>query len=109
VPLLSANEHVEDTYIFTSIYNISLLSHGVSECIDSIGPYPDRSYVLVIIDTFTRWVELFYSAAATAKIAALHLLHHFRRFGAPSQLLSDRGSHFGNEVITEFTSLVGTQ
>jgi hypothetical protein len=38
-------------------------------------------------------------------------------FGAPSQLLSDRGSqllsdrgsHFVNEVITEFTSLVGTQ
>jgi transposase InsO family protein len=81
-----------------------------TEClnIDFIGPYPDRSYVLVIIDTFTRWVELFYSAAATAKMAALHLLQHFGRFGAPSQLLSDRGSHFVNEVITEFTSLVGT-
>jgi transposase InsO family protein len=81
------------------------------EClnIDFIGPYPDKSYVLVIIDTFTRWVELFYSAAATAKIAALHLLQHFGRFGAPSQLLSDRGSHFVNEIITEFTTLVGTQ
>jgi hypothetical protein len=43
------------------------------EClnIDFIGPYPDKSYILVIIDTFTRWVELFYSSAATAKIAAL--------------------------------------
>jgi hypothetical protein len=47
------------------------------EClnIDFIGPYPNKSYVLVIVDTFTRWVELFYSAAATAKIAAYHLLH----------------------------------
>jgi hypothetical protein len=46
------------------------------EClnIEFIGPYPDKSYVLVIIDTVTRWVELFYSTAVTAKIAALHLL-----------------------------------
>jgi hypothetical protein len=29
------------------------------EClnIDFIDPYPDKSYVLIIIDTFTRWVE----------------------------------------------------
>jgi transposase InsO family protein len=81
------------------------------EClnIDFIGPYPDKGYVMVIIDTFTRWGELFYSSAATSKIAALHLFQHFGRFGAPSQLLSDRGSHFVNEVITEFTSLVRTQ
>jgi transposase InsO family protein len=46
---------------------------------------------------------------ATAKIAALHLSQHFGRFGAPSQLLSDRGSHFVNEIITEVTTLVGTQ
>jgi transposase InsO family protein len=74
-----------------------------------ICPYPDKGYVLVIIDTFTRWVESFHSSAATGKIAALHLFQHFGRFGTPSQLLSDRGSHFVNEVITEFTSLVGTQ
>jgi hypothetical protein len=78
------------------------------EClnIDFIGPYPDKGYVLVIIDTFTRWVELFHSSAATGKIAALHFFQDFGRFGAPSQLLADRGSHFLNEVITEFTSLV---
>jgi hypothetical protein len=81
------------------------------EClnIDFIGPYPDKGYVLVIINSFTRWVMLFHSSAATSKSAALHLFQHFGRFGAPSQLLSDGESHFVNEVITEFTSLVGTQ
>jgi RNase H-like domain found in reverse transcriptase/Integrase zinc binding domain len=31
------------------------------EClnIDFIGPFPDGGYILVIVDTFTRWVELF--------------------------------------------------
>ena len=30
------------------------------EClnIDFIGPFPDQGYIRVIVDTFTRWVEL---------------------------------------------------
>jgi transposase InsO family protein len=80
------------------------------EClnIDFIGPYPDKGYVFVIIDTFTRWLELYHSPSANGKSAASHLFQHFGRFGAPTQLLSNRGSHFVNEVITEFTSLIGT-
>jgi transposase InsO family protein len=76
---------------------------------DFIGPYPDKGYVFVIIDTFTRWVELYHSTDATSKSAAEHLLQHFGRFGAPTQLRSDRGSHFVNSVIKEFLPLVGTQ
>jgi transposase InsO family protein len=81
------------------------------EChnIDFIGPYPDKGYVLTIIDTFTRWVELHHSPAATAKSAADHLFQHVGRFGAPTQLLSDRGPQFVNEVIKEFLPLVGTE
>jgi hypothetical protein len=39
------------------------------EClnIDYVGPYPDKTYVFVIIDTFTTWVELFHSPEATGK------------------------------------------
>ena len=77
--------------------------------IDFVGPYPDKGYVFVIIDTFTRWVELFHSRSATGKDAAEHLFQHFGRFGAPNQLRSDRGSHFVNSVIKEFLPLVGTQ
>ena len=81
------------------------------EClnIDFVGPYPDKGYVMVITDTFTRWVELFHSAQATAKDAALNLFQHFGRFGAPTQIRSDRGPHFANELIKDFLALVGTQ
>ena len=81
------------------------------EClnIDFVGPYPDKGYIMVIIDTFTRWVELYHSPEATGKIAAENLFQHFGRFGAPTQLRSDRGSHFVNSVIQEFLPLVGTQ
>jgi transposase InsO family protein len=36
-------------------------------------------------------------------------LQHTPKFGAPTQLRSDRGSHFVNSVIKEFLPLVGTQ
>ena len=80
------------------------------EClnIDFIGPFPDRGYILVIVDTFTRWVELYVTSDATALSAANCLLQHFGRFGAPHQLRSDNGPHFIADVIREFLALVGT-
>ena len=50
-----------------SMIKVPILTHPFTtsryypmEClnIDFIGPYPDKGYVFVIIDTFTRWVEL---------------------------------------------------
>ena len=81
------------------------------EClnIDFIGPFPDGRYVLVIIDTFTRWVELFHTEDATALSTAKCLLQHFGRFCAPLQFRSDNGPHFISEVIKEFLTLIGTQ
>ena len=77
--------------------------------IDFVGPFEDGGYILNIIDTFTRWVELYICEKADAEEAARCLLEHFGRFGAPSQILSDRGTHFVNHVIAEFLSYVGTE
>ena len=76
---------------------------------DYVGPFPDGQYILVIICCFTRWIELFQCAQANAECAARRLLEHIGRYGAPTQLLSDRGSHFVNEVISELLRLVGTE
>ena len=77
--------------------------------IDFIGPYPDGGYVLVFIDMFTRWVELYCCDAATSENAALSLLSHFGRFGSPAKLTSDRGSHFVADIIEEFLRHIGTE
>ena len=44
-------------------HGFSTSTYTPMEClnIDFIGPFPDGGYVLVIIDTFTRWVELFHT------------------------------------------------
>ena len=76
--------------------------------IDFVGPYPDGWYVMVIIDTFTRWVELYPCVAATSEAALTALLQHFGRFGCPRSIRSDRGSHFANELIKEFLLATGT-
>ena len=81
------------------------------EClnIDFLGPFPDKGYILVIVCTFTRWVELYLTTDATALSAAECLIKHFGRFGAPRQLRSDNGPHFIAAVIKEFLTLVGVE
>ena len=80
------------------------------EClnIDFIGPYPDKGYVLTMVDTFTRWVELYAVPEATSEQACLCLLQHFGRFGSPSVIRSDRGPHFANALIAQFLRATGT-
>ena len=86
-------------------------SYYPMEClnIDFVGPFPDGGHILVIIDTFTRWTELYHTTDSTAISAAQCLIQHFGRFGAPHQLRSDNGPHFIADVIREFLSFVGTR
>ena len=101
-----------------SMLKIPIHAHGFTtstytpmEClnIDFIGPFPDNGYILVILDTFTRWVELYHTNDATASSAAKCLFQHFGRFGSPYQLRSDNGPHFIADLITEFLALIGTK
>ena len=74
-------------------------------CIDTIGELPATEptngykYVLVIVDTFTRWIELYPLRTTGAVEAADALLVHFCRFGEPAQIQSDRGAQFVNSLI----------
>ena len=97
-----------------NMLKISIYDHGLTTStytpmeylnIDVIGRFPDQGYILVIVDSFTRWVELYHTTDATALSAAEFLLKHFGRFGAPNRLRSDNGPHFIAEVIREFLLL----
>ena len=85
-------------------------TYHTMEClnIDFVGPYPDKGYVLVIIDTFTRWIELYPTEDATAQAALEGLIQHFGRYGSPRLIRSDRGPHFANELIKGFLKATGT-
>ena len=75
--------------------------------IDTIGPLPNDmgfKYIIVIIDTFTRYVELFPKQEVSAIAAADALWRHTCRFTAPLEIVTDFGSQFMNQVLTHFNA-----
>ena len=82
------------------VLHIDTLSMGIAN--DN-----DESYLLVLIDSCSRWIELFPIRDLTAEVAAKKLLEHIARFGHPSQILSDNGPQFVNKLLEELFILTG--
>ena len=69
-----------------------------------------NAYIIVIIDSFTRWVELYASPAAYAKEEAVKaILDYVKTFGQPHQLLLDNGGQYANEIVSALCELLGTE
>ena len=81
--------------------------------IDPIGLLPkdsdENAYVLTMIDTCTRYVELFAIRDVAGPSARRALLEHVDRYGCPQHIQSDNGSQFVNELIAELVRLIGTE
>jgi transposase InsO family protein len=77
--------------------------------IETLGRFPaDKDgniYIIVIIDCFSRYVELYPAADCTAEAAARAIVEHFGTFGIPKVLLSDNGSQYANQVIGQLAKL----
>jgi len=76
--------------------------------IDIVGPLPrtekGNKYIVVAIDYFTKWPEAKALPEATAKEVSTFILEDIIcRHGCPQKILSDRGSHFNNQLIKELT------
>jgi len=71
--------------------------------IDHVGPLPttDRgsTYVLTIVDVFTSFTIYRAVNNQSANATAVVLLEVFLTFGVPSELISDQGTAFLNEVV----------
>ena len=59
----------------------------------------DSLYVLVLKDDHSGYVWLVPTTEITAEITADSLIKRFSAFGVVTQWVSDRGSHFKNEVV----------
>ena len=79
--------------------------------IDFVGPInpPSKNgryrYILVATDYATKWAEAEPTKRDDKEIVAKFLKENiFSRFGCPRELVSDRGTHFVNDVIMELTN-----
>ena len=85
------------------------------ECvqIDHIGPFqPDErgnTHILVMIDTFTRWVELYAVKDAGADTSAICLGDYILRYGPPQIVLSDNGSAFIDASFNAFAKMANVE
>jgi transposase InsO family protein len=72
---------------------------------DFFGPLPasqlGNKYVLVVIDTFSRYVEL-YALATNSQAYLANIIYHqlVPRHGLPMEFLSDNGAPFASDFIT---------
>ena len=77
----------------------------------TVGPLPTdergNKYIVVAIDSFSRFVEMKAAPDATAKSAAAFLLELFGRYGAPKTLRSDRGTQFTAHLVQQLLALCG--
>jgi len=81
---------------------------------DLLGPFDPPTdngnrYVLVVGDTFSKWVEAYAIPNKEANTVAKHLTDFFCRFGIPQRLHSDRGLEFHNQVLDEIAKILQIQ
>lgn len=82
--------------------------------IDYIGPLPTGKhglrYALVVVDVFSKWVEVLPVRKDDSVSTARALVNHvFCTWGLPRLLSSDRGSHFTGKIMQTVCALLGVQ
>ncbi|RDX61445.1 gag-pol, partial [Mucuna pruriens] len=79
--------------------------------IDFMGPFPisnGYSYILLVVDYMSRWVEVVATKTNVAKVVVNFLKSNiFYRFGVPKALISDQGSHFYNRAMSSLLEKYG--
>jgi hypothetical protein len=64
--------------------------------------------ICVIIDCFSRFIELYPVKAISSEVSAECLLDHVGRYGVPEEITHDGGSSFVNEIVQQLIKQVGS-
>ncbi|XP_065874868.1 uncharacterized protein [Euphorbia lathyris] len=79
--------------------------------IDFMGPFPSSFgylYILLAVDYVSKWVEAIATRTDDVQTVVKFLQGYiFCRFGMPRVLISDRGTHFCNRVMTSLLKKYG--
>ena len=65
--------------------------------------------VLVIIDLFTKWPEVYIMRDLTAKELVRHWIDYICRWGPPREVITDNGKQFRSEIFRTTCEFYGTQ
>uniref|UniRef100_A0A8C4S126 Integrase catalytic domain-containing protein n=1 Tax=Erpetoichthys calabaricus TaxID=27687 RepID=A0A8C4S126_ERPCA len=94
----------------------STIADGPGETlgVDLMGPFPvtssRKTVLMVVIDYFSKWVELFaLTDAKTNKICSTLKNEIFTRWGVPKNIISDRGPQFTSSLLDELYTAWGVK
>jgi len=74
---------------------------------DYCGPFLGKYYALVIIDSFSRWPEVFLTTNPTAEFTQIALRKTFSREGVPFAFVTDNGTHFTAKILEDWLTGLG--
>ena len=77
--------------------------------LDLLGPMPTGEYLLVLVDYFSRWVEVDIIKSTTSETIIKCLDKQFSRFGVPSTLRTDNGSNLVSVEMEEYLNEMGIE
>lgn len=55
----------------------------------------------MVVDTCTRWTELYPIPSWEQEFVGMALVQHFGRYGPPAEILTDKGSEYLNETVKQ--------
>ena len=90
-------------------YDVGMPMEEIS--LDLKGPFPastkGNKWVLVVVDSFTKWMEAYSLPDSEAETVAAALVDGFiARFGVPYWIKTDRGSQLTGKVFTELCKIL---
>ncbi|GMF53460.1 unnamed protein product [Phytophthora fragariaefolia] len=93
---------IDDLLLFAD--NIDTYIAKLEELLDLVA----NTYILVLKDHATHYCELVVCDTADSAVVTTAILEWHSRFGVPPVWVSDNGSHFKNEVVTELSRRLKT-
>jgi transposase InsO family protein len=103
-------QFMSDTKIKTLIrpYNVMVYQPMDRVNMDHIGPLPmdedGNKYILVLIDVFSRFVELIAVKDRTAETTAKAIIQWIGRYGSPYEILSDNAKEYLSDLTEKLLS-----
>lgn len=75
--------------------------------VDFLGPLPSGDYVMVVIDEYTRFPEVFITKSTSLKPTISNLDKLFSSYGIPERVKSDNGPPFKSRGFKQFARRLG--
>jgi len=75
--------------------------------LDYCGPILGKYYALVVIDTYSRYPEIFFTTKADGQFTKEAIRKYMSRFGIPQTIVTDNGRHFTAEVVQNYFKSLG--